>query len=204
MGLNARIRKAQRCAERSTALARQKQRELETDVAARRRLEGALRESEERFRGMFDNAPIPIAVGDLKGRCILANKAACDFIGVTSQEVIGTGIEDIVHPEDLHLTAHLFPRLIAGQIPSYTVVRRYRHKSGSIVWGQASVTLVRDRRRKTKLPHGGDGRYHRAQAHGGGFARKRGAFSNPCRSDSSVGLDLPARWVLRLFQYPVG
>ena len=148
--LNGQLRRAKKCAERSTKLALEKQLELEADVAARQQLEDALRQSEERFRGMFHNAPIPIAVGDLKGHCTLANQAACDFIGVTTEEVTGRSIEDIVHPEDLHLTAELFPKLVTGQIPSYSVVRRYVHKSGKIVWGQSTVSLVRDRENKPR------------------------------------------------------
>src|SRR5690349_18757995 len=101
------------------------QHELEAELALRRGLEDALRESEERFRAMFDNAPVAMALGDLRGRCLMANKAACDFVGLAPEEVVGKSIEDIVYPEDLPLTAELLPQLMMGLIPSYTVTRRY-------------------------------------------------------------------------------
>jgi PAS domain S-box-containing protein len=120
------------------------------DITERKHAEAALRESEERFRAIFDNAANAIAVGDLQGRCVMANKAACNFIGRRLEEVIGLHIDDIVYPEDRHLTTHLFPSLITGAVSSYTVERRYLRKDGAIVWGQASVSLIRDEDGKPK------------------------------------------------------
>ncbi|HVM46796.1 MAG TPA: PAS domain S-box protein [Candidatus Acidoferrum sp.] len=101
-------------------------------------------DSEQKFRAVFDQATIGIALGTLEGRCLRANRAACEFIGATEREVCRLRIQDIVHPEDLDLTARLFQRLVAGEIPSYTVERRYVRRDGRIVWGRASVSLVRD------------------------------------------------------------
>ena len=111
----------------------------------RRRFKEALAESEGKFRAVFDQATIGIALGTLDGRCVRANQAACNFIGATEQEVCRLSIQDIVHPDDLDKTAELFPRLVAGEIPSYTVERRYVRRDGRIVWGRATVSLVRDR-----------------------------------------------------------
>jgi PAS domain S-box-containing protein len=110
----------------------------------RRRIEEALAESEQQFRAVFDQATIGIALGTLDGRCVRANKAACAFIGATEEEVCRLRIQDIVHPDDLELTADVFPRLVSGQIPSYTVERRYVRRDETTVWGRASVSLVRD------------------------------------------------------------
>ena len=107
-------------------------------------VEEALAESEQKFRAVFDQATIGIALGTLDGRCVRANKAACNFIGATEEEVCRLRIQDIVHPADFDMTADMFPRLVAGEIPSYTVERRYVRRDGTIVWGRASVSLVRD------------------------------------------------------------
>ena len=107
-------------------------------------VEEALAESEQKFRAVFDQATIGIALGALDGRCVRANSAACKFIGATEEEVCRLRIQDIVHPDDLGMTADVFPRLVAGEIPSYTVERRYVRRDGTTVWGRASVSLVRD------------------------------------------------------------
>jgi len=112
--------------------------------AQRARIEEALAESEQKFRAVFDQAAIGIALGTLDGRCIRANQAACNFIGATEEEVCRLRIQDIVHPDDLELTADVFPRLVMGEIPSYTVERRYVRRDETVVWGRASVSLVRD------------------------------------------------------------
>jgi PAS domain S-box-containing protein len=131
----------------------QRERASETLDAAPRAISGALgprsteealAESEQKFRAVFDQAAIGIALGTLDGRCVRANKAACHFIGATEEEVCQLRIQDIVHPEDIELTANVFPRLVAGEIPSYTVERRYVRPDQTIVWGRASVSLVRD------------------------------------------------------------
>ena len=97
------------------------------------------------FRAVFDHATVGIALGTLDGRCLRANKAACEFIGATEEEVRRLSIQKIVHPEDLALTADVFPRLLAGELPSYTVERRYVRRDATIVWGRATVSVVRDR-----------------------------------------------------------
>jgi PAS domain S-box-containing protein len=66
----------------------------------RLRIEEALAESEQKFRAVFDQATMGIALGNLAGRCLRANKAACDFIGATETEVCRLSIQDIVHPDD--------------------------------------------------------------------------------------------------------
>jgi PAS domain S-box-containing protein len=112
--------------------------------AERKRVDEALAESEQKFRAVFDQAVIGIALGTLDGRCVRANQAACNFIGVTEEEVCRLRIQDIVHPDDLGMTADRFQRLVAGEIPSYTVERRYVRRDGTIVWGRASLSVVRD------------------------------------------------------------
>jgi PAS domain S-box-containing protein len=113
-------------------------------------VQDALAESEQKFQAVFDQATIGIALGSLDGRCIRANRAACKFIGASEQEVCRLRIQDIVHPEDIVITADLLPRLVAGEIPSYTVERRYVRRDGRIVWGRASLSLVRDASGKPK------------------------------------------------------
>jgi PAS domain S-box-containing protein len=110
----------------------------------RLRIEEALAESEQKFRAVFDQATMGIALGNLAGRCLRANKAACDFIGATETEVCRLSIQDIVHPDDLGMTKDIFPRLVAGVIPYYTVERRYVRRDKTIVWGRARVSVIRD------------------------------------------------------------
>ena len=91
---------------------------LAEDVADRKRIEEALRESEERFRGTFENAAIGIAHVDAEGRFLLVNDKLCDFVGYTREELLVRGFQDITHPEDLAASLDHFLSLMRGELPA--------------------------------------------------------------------------------------
>jgi len=122
---------------------------VQQDITARKEAVDALYDSEERFHGVFEQAANGIAIGSLDGRCLFANKAACKFIGCSAEELVKLSIQDIVS-EDRHMTDTLLPDLAAGIIPSYSVERRYARRDGSIVWGNATVSVVQDKAGKPK------------------------------------------------------
>src|SRR5215217_4842595 len=104
----------------------------------------ALRESEERFRSAYDYAAIGMALVGLDGGWLQANRALCDFTGYTEQELLTTTFQAITHPDDLAIDLSNVRALVAGDILSYQMEKRYFHKNGATIWALLSVSLVRD------------------------------------------------------------
>ena len=109
-----------------------------------RQAEEALRQSEERFRAAFDYAAIGMALLDRDGRWIQVNRSLCDLVGYSAEELQRGTFQDITHPDDLEVDLAFVRRMLAGEIRSYHMEKRYFHKAGHIVWVLLSVSLVHD------------------------------------------------------------
>ena len=116
-----------------------------TDITARRRDEQALRESEARFHSAFDFAAIGMALLSSDGRWLQVNRALSEIVGYTEQELLGLTFQQITHPDDLASDLEFVRRLLAGEIDTYQMEKRYVHKQGHIVWVLLSISLVRDK-----------------------------------------------------------
>ena len=110
----------------------------------RRRTEDALRESEERFRGTFENAGVGIADCDLQGRFLRVNQKLCEIVGYTREELLQKTWQDITHPDDLAASLEQFLPLLRGEQPGYSLEKRLVRKDGSLVWIDQAVSLRRD------------------------------------------------------------
>jgi PAS domain S-box-containing protein len=113
------------------------------DITEHKEAEKAIRESEEKFRQVFNNSVLAISLADLEGRFITCNPAVTRILGYTPEEYARLTIETISHPEDANQNIQLFKELLAGNIDSYTMEKRNRHKDGHHVWGQLTTSLVR-------------------------------------------------------------
>ncbi len=114
------------------------------DITGRKQTEEVLRQSEERFSITFEQAPIGMALGALDGRWLKANRAMCELVGYTAEELSRMTFRDITHPDDVQACLEYLPQLLAGTLQSYQLEKRYLHKSGRIIWTLVSVSLVRD------------------------------------------------------------
>jgi PAS domain S-box-containing protein len=114
------------------------------DITERKRYEEALRESEERFRQTFDNAPIGMALIGMDFKPFKVNRALCYFFGYSEAELINLTVADLTYPEDLEADLELAGYLLRGDIPSYRIEKRYVTKSREIIWAQLSVAAMRD------------------------------------------------------------
>ncbi|MEK7825621.1 MAG: PAS domain S-box protein, partial [Nitrospirota bacterium] len=114
------------------------------DITGRRRSEGALRESEERFRSAFEDAAIGMDLVSLDGRFFRVNSALCKMLGYSREEMLAMSISDVSHPDDMIKNADYHRLLLAGEITHFHMEKRYIHKKGHIVWALLSVSVVRD------------------------------------------------------------
>ncbi len=117
---------------------------LNLDMTSRKQAEEALRESEERFRGTFENAAVGITHLDPTGHILRVNETCCAIVGYSREELLGRSFLDLTHPDDLATTAELFAGLLRGDSLGYTLEKRYLRKDGSLVWGEVVVSLQRD------------------------------------------------------------
>ena len=118
-------------------------------LAARRRAEEellaakeALRESEQRFRAIFERAAVGIAISDLDGRLAEVNAKFVEILGYPAQELAGMTAYQISHPDDVASTRAHVARLLAGEISDYSYEKRYVRKDGRVVWTLTSVGLL--------------------------------------------------------------
>jgi two-component system, NtrC family, sensor kinase len=109
---------------------------------ARRDAERALRESEERFRAMFEQAAVGMARVAPDGRWLEVNQRLCDIVGYSRSELLERAFQDITYPDDLHTDLDLVKKVLAGEIQTYTLEKRYVRKAGDLVWIDLTVSLV--------------------------------------------------------------
>ncbi len=114
------------------------------DVSESREAEHALREADLRNRLTFDNAPIGKALVGLDGSWLRVNPAITRLTGYSQDELMGMTFQDITHPDDLDLDLDHLRRLIAGEIDSYEIEKRYLTAGDRVAWVLLSVSLVRD------------------------------------------------------------
>ncbi|WP_374827464.1 PAS domain S-box protein [Aerosakkonema sp. BLCC-F183] len=112
------------------------------DITERRRTEAALKESEERFRRIFENSPIGVSIIDINGRLIQANKTYCEILEYSEQELRELTFADITHPEDMEAESGYIRQLFNREISSYKIEKRYFNKNGQIVWVNLTATAV--------------------------------------------------------------
>lgn len=113
------------------------------DVTERKRVEDALRESEERFRTSFEEAPLGIVLVDLDRRLFKANREMCTILGYTEEELLRLTLNDVLHPDDRPDTPEKLA-LLSGEIRSYQKEVRYLRRDGAVIWADLNVSLVRD------------------------------------------------------------
>jgi PAS domain S-box-containing protein len=113
---------------------------LEQSVARRT---AALQASEARFRAIFENTAIGIALIDTDGQVVSANPALYELLGYEAGELEGMNISQFIHPDDRQAGDQLFRELLAGERNHYRMEKRYIRKDGTTIWVRPTVSLVR-------------------------------------------------------------
>jgi diguanylate cyclase (GGDEF)-like protein/PAS domain S-box-containing protein len=118
--------------------------ELNRFIAEQERISKALQESEEHFRTAFDYAAIGMALVSPAGAWLRVNRSLCDILGFGEEEFLSCDFQALTHRDDLGADlAHIY-RMLAGEILTCQLEKRYIHRHGHEVWALTSASLVRD------------------------------------------------------------
>lgn len=105
------------------------------DITARKQATEALRESENRLRALYDQAPLGIAIIDsIEGRFEQVNQKYCEITGYSKEDMLARTFQDITYPDDLQKDLDNMTELLSGRIDSFRMEKRYIRKDGLIVW----------------------------------------------------------------------
>src|SRR5450759_860221 len=101
----------------------------------------AVRESESKFRALFEQAAFGVAKAEVKtGRLVLFNQHFADLLGYSTEELLGMDLQIITHPDDRAETPRKMEELASGRISSFAQVKRYVRKDGGIIWVNITIS----------------------------------------------------------------
>lgn len=122
------------------------------DITDRKLMELALRDSEARYRSLFEQAGVGVVeVDPATGRLLRANGRFCESLGYTLEEILGLTYQDLTHPDERGRDEDEVRRVAAGEQDGYTVEKRYLHKGGGIIWCALTVRPLRTE--GAQVPH---------------------------------------------------
>ena len=122
---------------------------LLTDIDERKHAEAerscaeeALRKSEERWRAVFENSAIGVALTDLSGRFLAINSAYQKMLGYTEEEIGNLTFLDLTHEDYRESNWQLVTELLEDKRRQFQIEKQYRRKDGSLIWVSNNVSLV--------------------------------------------------------------
>ncbi len=113
------------------------------DITARKSAEDALIQSEERFRRIFEDGPLGMALVDTDFRFVVVNRKFCQLLGYTLEELKEKTFMNITHPDNVKRDVVEVHKIYAGEIDVYRTEKRYLTKNGSVLWAFVTITPVR-------------------------------------------------------------
>jgi two-component system, sensor histidine kinase and response regulator len=113
------------------------------DISERKKVEAALRESEQRFRAIFEGAPTGIAILEIGTGKLAANRTYQQMLGCTEEEIQSVGILDrLSHPDDREPDKLWFQQMLDGECSHLRREKRYLRRDGRLVWANIELSLL--------------------------------------------------------------
>lgn len=122
---------------------REQNAQLQQMVGEQKRVEVELRESQARFKAMFENAAVGVSLMTLDRHIVQINPKVTEITGYSAEEMYTINPSDMVLEADRFLDRDLFLELVSGKRDQYIMEKRYIRKDGSIFWGRVNFALVR-------------------------------------------------------------
>ncbi len=113
------------------------------DITSQKEIEHNLKISKTRFKGAFEFSAIGMGLVSKEGKWLKVNRSLCDILGYSEKQLLSTTFQEITHPEDLDLDLKNLNMLLAGELETYQMEKRYFHKEGQVIWVLLSVSLVK-------------------------------------------------------------
>lgn len=113
------------------------------DITNRKLAEKALRESEEQFRVIFENAAVGIALADAEGQVVKSNSAFQKMLGYSEEELHNMVFTEFTHPDDAFVDLEFHKELMAGKRDHFLMEKRYIRKDRQFIWARLNVSLLR-------------------------------------------------------------
>ncbi len=114
------------------------------NVTKAKQAEEDLHRSEARFRSIFEDAPLGMAIFDLDFRFVKVNAMLCQMVGYRESEMLQRMFPDITYPDDVEIDRDLARKIFSQEMSYYQVEKRYLKKDGTIFWGLLTASVVRD------------------------------------------------------------
>jgi formate hydrogenlyase transcriptional activator len=112
------------------------------DITERKQVEAALRKSEERWRSVYENSAVGVALTDLNGRFLAVNRAYEKMLGYTEEELRKLTFLEITEEDYRDANWELVGELLEGKRQQFQIEKQYRHKDGTLRWVSNNVSLV--------------------------------------------------------------
>lgn len=116
---------------------------LESEIQERQQIDAALSERDQQFRSTFNQAAVGIAHVSLDGKWLQVNERLCEIVGYSREELLQKTFQDITYPDDLNADLDYVQQMLANQIQTYSMEKRYIRKNGSLIWINLTASLVR-------------------------------------------------------------
>jgi len=116
------------------------------DITERKSVEESLKESEEKFRKIFEESPFPMVMTAKEFIILQANKSFCDMIGYSDEELKSLTFRNFTHPDYIGKDEIMLMRLVAREIPIYHTEKQYVCNDKRVIWGSTTVSIIRNNR----------------------------------------------------------